>query len=150
MPDESTVFERIDDVIEPFDNYKQALEDLRDLPRGYALCFAFHYVHSDIFNGGISQLYGNSTWCLILSAIDAADTVGSSKLATVLREIVYYYHRKGRSKLKRRITDDYFNNIPRGWNKSLEELEEEYLELEPECEKVVSTLCHRHEELFDG
>ncbi len=148
MPNESTVFERIDETIEPFQNYRQALDDLRALPRGYAMCFASHYVQADIFNGGISQLYANSTWCLILDALQAAETAGVPKLATVLKDIVYYYHSKGRSKLKRRINDEYFADMPGDWNKSLEQLDDEYFDLGAECEKVIPTLCNDHEELF--
>lgn len=148
MPIESAVFDRIDETVEPFESYKKALDDMRDLPSGYAFCFAMHYVHADIFNGGISQLYGNSTWCLILDAVGAANAAGQEEVADVLREIVYYYHSKGRSKLKRRITVDYFNGIPAGWDKSLEQLEDDYFTLEAEIENVIPTLCTGQEELF--
>ena len=148
MPTETEVFDRIDSLIEPFDSYKQALGDLRDIPPGFAYCFAIHYVHADIFNGGISQLHGNSTWCLILDAIDGANAAKVTNVAQVLREIVYYYHSKGRSKLKRRISDGYFDGMPSDWDKSLATLEDDYFALESEIENLIPTLCEKHETLF--
>src|SRR5262245_36872986 len=99
------VFKEIDRLIEPFESYKKSLAKLAVAPPGYAYCFAFSYVSADILNGGISQLYGNSTWCLIPDAIMAAEAASETKISQALREIVYYYHRKGRSKLSRRMTD---------------------------------------------
>ena len=148
MPDETTVFNRIDEVIEPFTDYRKALDNLRALPRGYAMCFASHYVQADIFNGGISQLYGNSTWALILDAVAAAENAGVKPVADVLKQIVYYYHKRGRSKLKRRIEDNYFDDMPDDWDKSLEQLDDEYFELGSECEKIVPALCTEREDLF--
>ncbi|TWU50740.1 hypothetical protein Poly51_40330 [Rubripirellula tenax] len=148
MPTETEVFDRIDSVIEPFDSYKRALEDLREIPPGFAYCFAIHYVHADIFNGGISQLHGNSSWCLILDAIDGAKAANVPAVAQVLREIVYYYHAKGRSKLKRRIPDGYFDDMPSDWDKSLETLEDDYFALESDIENLIPTLCEKHESLF--
>ncbi len=77
MPDQTKIFSRIDETIEPFTNYRKTLDDLRSLPPGYAMCFASHYVQADIFSGGISQLDGNSTWALILDAVAAAENAGS-------------------------------------------------------------------------
>jgi hypothetical protein len=74
-----TIFERIDKEISPFKGYKKSLAQLAILPPGYALCFAFHYTNADISNGGISQLYGNSTWQLIHMAQRAAEIAGSKK-----------------------------------------------------------------------
>ena len=148
MPDETNVFNRIDEAIEPFENYRKALGDLRALPPGYAQCFAWHYVQSDIFNGGISQLYGNSTWCLIIDAITAAENAGFQSVAMVLKEVVFYYHKRDRSKLKRRIDADYFNDMPDGWDKSLEQLEDAFFDLGDEAGKIIPALCSEHEELF--
>jgi hypothetical protein len=148
MPDETTVFNRIDEVIAPFTNYRKALDDLRALPPGYAMCFATHYVHSDIFNGGISQLYGNSTWALILDAIAAAENANVKPLATVLKEIVFYYHKRDRSKLKRQIDDNYFADMPDDWNKSLGQLDDEFFRLGDDCGNVIPTLCNDREQLF--
>lgn len=148
MPNETSVFNRIDETIEPFENYRKALDDLPALPPGYAQCFATHYVHSDIFNGGISQLYGNSTWCLILDAITAAENAGIESVATVLKEIVYYYHKRDRSKLKRRIDANHFTDMPDGWDKSLEQLDDEFFDLGDDTGNVIPALCKDHEELF--
>ncbi len=114
---QEAVFDRIDETIEPFTTYRKALDELRALPLGYAMCFSFHHVHADIFNGGISQLYSNSTWALILDAAAAAESAGVHEASRVLREIVYYYHKKGRSKLKRRIDNDYFADVQDDWDK---------------------------------
>ena len=142
------VFNRIDATIEPFTNYRTALNDLRALPRGYTLCFAFHYVHSDMVNGGISQLYSNSTWSLIIDAEDAASQAGVSAISALLREIVYYYHVKGRSKHKRRISDDYFDKIPADWDKTLSQLEDQYFDIEDDANSVILRLCRDRQELF--
>ena len=148
MIDEVQVFNRIDEAIEPFENYRKALDVLRQLPPGYAMCFASHYVHADILNGGISQLYANSTWSLILDAIDAAEKGGVSTVAKVLKEIVFYYHQSGRSKLKRRISEGYFNDMPDNWSKTFEQLDDEYFDLESEVETVIPNLCKNHPEFF--
>ncbi|MBM3966583.1 MAG: DUF4375 domain-containing protein [Planctomycetes bacterium] len=142
------VFERIDATIEPFTDYKTALRDLEALPRGYSLCFAFHHVHSDILNGGISQLYSNSTWSLILHAERTAHEAGFSNVSTLLREIVYYYHLKGRSKLKRDVTEDYFTSLPSNWGKTLKQLDDEYCDIEQDANSVIVTLCRDHQSLF--
>lgn len=147
---EEAVFNRIDEIIEPFSSYKNALADLESLPRGYSLCFAFHYVHADILNGGISQLYGNSTWPLIIDAEEAAREAGVEAVACLLREIMYYYHLKGRSKLKRRLTDEYFAGISKNWQKSLPALDDEYFSLEDEAITVIPALCKYHETLFES
>lgn len=148
MPDESAVFQRIDKTIEPFTSYRKALEDLRALPPGYAMCFASQYVHADICNGGVSQLYGNSTWPLILDAVAAAEHANVHQVAHLLKEIVYYYHKKDRSKLKRKIDDSYFIDMPNDWDKSLAQLDDEFFSLDSELEQVVPALCNEHEELF--
>ena len=142
------VFSRIDAAIEPFRDYKSALRDLGELPRGYALCFAFHYVHSDILNGGISQLYSNSTWSLVVDAEDAAQQAGLQAVSSLLREIVYYYHRQGRSKHKRRLGEDYFSEIPSGWDKSLSQLDDQYFAMEDDANEVVLKLCKNRPDLF--
>src|SRR6476469_7308710 len=117
MPTSDHVFKKIDGLIEPFKSYKESLAKLAGSPPGYAYCFAFAYVRADILNGGISQLYGNSTWCLVPDAIKAAEAASEPKIAQVLTEIVYYYHRKGRSKLTRRISDADFKSMRKTWNK---------------------------------
>ena len=142
------VFERIDAVVEPSTDYKTALRHLQALPRGYSLCFAFHHVHADILNGGISQLYSNSTWSLILHAEQAASAAGVAKVSTLLREIVYYYHLKGRSKHKRSLTDDYFTSLPSNWDKSLKQLDDDYCDVEDDANSVILTLCRDHQSLF--
>jgi hypothetical protein len=144
------VFETIEATIKPFTGHKKALEKLQALAHGYSLCFAYHYVHADILNGGISQLYSNSTWSLILEAENAANTAGQKNVATLLREVVYYYHKKGRSKHKLWITEDYFAALPPNWNKSLNELDAEYFALEDQANSVILNLCRDHRHLFFG
>lgn len=143
------VFERIESTIEPFSDYKSALRDLEALPRGYALCFAFHHVHADILNGGISQFYSNATWALILQAEQAAHEARTSSVSTTLREIVYFYHNKGRSKHKRSLPGDYFDALPVNWNKSLAQLEGQYFGIEDDASSVIPSLCRDHLSLFD-
>ncbi|MCA8988129.1 MAG: DUF4375 domain-containing protein [Planctomycetaceae bacterium] len=151
-PDElfaEAVFARIEEVTEPFSSYKNALNALASLPRGYTLCFAFHYVNADIWNGGISQLHGNSTWTMIPDAVEAAEAADNHRVASLLREVIYYYHQKNRSKLKRRITDDYFKSIPSGWQKTLAMLDDEYFAMEDQANAVISDLCSHKRSLFE-
>lgn len=150
MPTSDQVFKKIDTLIEPFRGYKESLAKLAGNPPGYAYCFAFTYVRADILNGGISQLYGNSTWCLVPDAIKAAEAAAEPKVAQVLREMVYYYHRKGRSKLSRRMSDDDFKSIRKTWNKSLGDLDEEFLALAGRVKKVVDKLCKSQPHLFES
>jgi len=142
------VFERIDAAVSPFTTYETALKKLRSLPLGYSLCFAFQYVNADIANGGVSQLYSNSTWPLILDAEQAAREAGAPKVAALLREIVYYYHLKGRSRLTRCLPDEYFASMPSAWNKSLKQLDEAYAGLEDDAGSVILRLCRERQDLL--
>ena len=143
-----TVFDTIDQTIKPFTDYKNALKTLEALPRGYSLCFAYHYVHADILNGGVSQLYANSTWSLILHAEIAARQAGVKNVSNLLREIVYYYHVNGRSKHKRSIEEDYFAELSPNWSKSLRQLDDEYFAIESAANSVILILCRDHQHLF--
>jgi hypothetical protein len=107
-------------------------------------------VHADILNGGISQLYANSTWALIVDAEDAAKTAGIEEVSRLLREIIYYYHLKGRSKHKRRLTNDYFADMPAEWRKSLRVLDDEYFALEDQANSVIPALCMHRRSLFES
>ncbi len=144
------VFERTCSVVEPFKNYREALQNLQQLPLGHSFCFAFHHVHEDILNGGISQFYRNSTWALILRAEEAARVAGFTALAKLFREIVYYYHAKGRSKHKRNLPENYFDLLPAQWDKSLRQLEGEFFAIERDANSVILTLCRDHQNLFSN
>jgi hypothetical protein len=134
------VFDKIDKQISPFQGYKESLLKLKSLPPGFGCCFAFHYVDADICNGGISQLYANSTWSLLLTAIAACQHAGTIELEHVLKQIVLYYHQKGRSRFKKQLSEDFFEGLERPMNKSLSELDDEYFALESERQKVVGCL----------
>jgi hypothetical protein len=142
------ILERIEKEISPFEGYKKSLAQLAKLPPGYALCFSFHHVNADISNGGISQLYGNSTWPLIHMAQRAAEFSGSKQLAFLLKQIIFYYHRKGRSRLKRELSTTYFESIDSNWDRTLSELEDEYFSLEQERESLVKRLISENPLLF--
>lgn len=146
---EETVFIRIEEMIQPFSSYKNAIAALAEHPRGYSLCFAFHYVHAELLNGGVSQLHSNSAWPLIVDAVEAAETAGTKNVASLLREIIYYYHQRNRSKFKRRITDEYFAGIPSDWHKALTDLDAEYLTIEKHANSVIPKLCKQRNKLFD-
>lgn len=120
------IFRSIYDAIGRFRTYKGALASLGSSPSGYRYLFALNHVDADIRNGGIYQLYSNSTWHLMPDAIEGANSFGCRKLGGVLKEIVYYYHRDGRSKLRRKLPQSFFDNMPSIWNKSLGQLEDEY------------------------
>ncbi len=114
------------DVGEHFESHRMAVSGFETHPPGLKYIYATHYVDAEIRNGGISELHGNSAWVLMPDAIEGMNRFGCRKLSECLKEIVYYYHRKGRSKLKRRITDEYFSDLPPRWNKSLDVLEDQY------------------------
>jgi predicted acyl esterase len=92
-------------------------------------CFAYHYVGADIINGGISQLYGYSTWSLILTAIKACQQAKAGEEERLLKEIVLYYHQKGRSRLEKQLPENSFDDIKQPMEKSLSQLEDEYYAL---------------------
>ncbi|EMB13465.1 DMP19 family protein [Rhodopirellula europaea] len=142
------VFERIDAVIGPATDPKAAVQDLQALPPGYALCYAFQHVHAEILNGGISQLYSNSAWSLILQAEEAARQAGVSRVSNLLREIVFYYHQRNRSKHKRSLAEDYFASLPSNWDKSLKQLDDDFFCMEQDANSVILRLCCDNQELF--
>jgi hypothetical protein len=146
MPSPELVFDRIDKELKSAGTYREALKLLEPLPPGYIQCFAFSYVDSDICNGGISQLYGNSTWALMPNAVSASDNAQMQELSLLLREIILYYHQKGRSKLKRQIGDDYFANLDHPMEKSLEQLEDEYFALDELRNQLIPRLCESDSE----
>lgn len=145
---ERRLFEKIDGIIEPFTDYPDALKRLGKHPLGFRYCFAFHYVNAEIQNGGISQLYRNSTWCLMPDAIAAVEAVGSIELQKLLVEIVFYYHRQNNSRLKRRIDEKIFDSIEENWDKTLRQLDDEFFGLETIAENVIPRLCSEHQQLF--
>jgi hypothetical protein len=107
-------------------NLEAEAKQLKTHPPGYRILFSLVFVDSEIRNGGISQLYANSTWRLMPHAIEAASLLNLAGLANTLREIVYYYHQNNRSKLKKVLPPDLFLKMPRNWSKSLDTLERDY------------------------
>jgi hypothetical protein len=141
MITEESLWQTLFEATEPFQGYKKALEKLSAiLPPGYALCFAFNYVDADICNGGISQLYANPTWSLILVAVEACRRAKATRVEQLLREVVLYYYERGRSRHKRRLTEEFFAGLARPLGRSLSELEEAYFALEDERYMVVPRL----------
>ncbi len=118
---------RVDAIIEPFVSYAKARDALfqAHFP-GLLYYFALQYVDADIRNGGIYQLHSNSTGCLILDAEGGARAFRQRRLADVLKEIIYYYDSRGRSRLRKRIPPDYFSELSGGRARSLTELEQRY------------------------
>ncbi len=114
------------DMGERYRSHRQAIDGFDSHPVGYRYVYATNFVDVEIRNGGISQLYGNSSWGLMIDAIEGPQAFGYRKLSLTLKEIVFYYHRKGRSKLKRRTPEGFFDNLKPRWNKSLSTLEDDY------------------------
>jgi hypothetical protein len=146
----STIWKRIELETTPSQGYGGDLKRLQALPSGYSYCFAFRYVDADICNGGISQLYANSTWPLTLSAYHAAVEAEAPDVARVLKEVIYYYHRTGRSRFKRQLSEAFFHDLPKAWDKSLSQLEDEYYALDNQRSHVERNLVRRQVELFDS
>jgi len=146
----SAIWERIEIETTPSLGYGEDLKRLQALPPGYSYCFAFRYVDADICNGGFSQLYANSTWPLTLSAYHAAAQAEELNVARVLKEAIYYYHRAGRSRFKRQLSDAFFDALPKAWDKSLSQLDDEYYALDGERSRVELNLMRRQLDLFNS
>ena len=87
-------------------------------------------VDSEIRNGGISQLYHNSTWAMIPDAIKCCSDLKLNHIKDSLWDMIKYYHKSGRSKLVRKIPELKSMNI-QDWNKSLNEIEQQYYDCYP-------------------
>ena len=120
------IYNDIYHISDNFKSHKDGVMGFSSAPSGFKYIYALDYIDSDIRNGGIYQLHSNSTWHLILDAIEGAREFGCKELSAVLLEILYYYHKENRSKMKRRIREQIFQQIPSGWNKDLEALEDDY------------------------
>jgi hypothetical protein len=112
-------------VAEQFTSHRGALAGFDGYPEGYRQVYALRHVDAEIRNGGIYQLYANTTWCLILDAISGLQAFGLTQLADTLKGIVFYYHKSNRSRLKRRMPEDFFKDFKPGAT-SLADLEDEY------------------------
>jgi hypothetical protein len=146
----SAIWKRIEQETTPPLGYGEDLKRLQAIAPGYGYCFAFRYVDADICNGGFSQLYANSTWPLTLSAYEAAVLADAPEVALILKEAIYFYHRTGRSRFKRQLSGDFFDEMPKGWGKSLSLLDDEYYALDGERSHVEERLVLRRIELFDS
>ena len=113
-------------VADGFDSWKDAVTGFEGHPVGWKYIYSLIGVDADIRNGGIYQLHHNSTWHLILDAADGAKAFGLKDLHKNLKDILFYYHRIGRSKMRKRIPAGYFDDLSPKWNKSLAKLEDEY------------------------
>lgn len=140
MISEKAVWETIDAATESAKGYKDALLKLSSLPPGYSLYFAFHYVNADIRNGGFAQLYKNSTWHLILAATEASRVAGTPGVERIFRQAVLYYEQQGRSRLKTRLTDDFFTGINQPMERSLNEIEDEFFSMKAERHALLPAL----------
>ncbi len=69
-----------------------------------SLCFFVSVRALGHSNGGISQLYSNSAWSMILHAEQAAQEAGASRVATFAPRDRVLFHRQGRSKHERGST----------------------------------------------
>jgi hypothetical protein len=132
--------------IKPFRGYKEALDKLSaECPPGYSLVFAFNYVNADISNGGLTQLHANSTWTLILRAIEAAHLAGYPELERLLKEAVLYYHEQGRSRLKRQIGEEFFEGFDRPFTRSISDIEDDYYARDGQRRGVIQALMGQAE-----
>jgi hypothetical protein len=150
MSTPSAIWKRIELETTPSQGYGEDLKRLQALPPGFSYCFAFRYVDADICNGGFSQLHANSTWPLTLSAYHAAVQAEAREVARVLKEAIFYYHRAGRSRFKRQLSETFFDDLPKAWDKSLSQLDDEHYALDGERSQVEPNLMRRQAELFDS
>jgi len=122
----SDLYDCIYEISDSFKSHRDAVKGFEGKPLGYRIIYSIDYVDSDLRNGGISQLYSNSTWSLILDAIAGAKELDFLELANALTEILFYYHQKDRSKMKKRINEELFAGICSEWSKDLGTLEHQY------------------------
>lgn len=127
MTDElNQIYNRIYSISDQFKSHKDAKTAFNEFPKGYKYIYAIDYVDADLRNGGIYQLHSNSTWHLVPIAIEGAEAFELKKLAKVLKQILFYYYKKGQSKMKRLIPDDFFDDLTNEGDKNLSDLEEDY------------------------
>lgn len=137
---ESELWTTLDTAGAKTSSYRETLAELDAMPRGFGLCFAFNCVDADIANGGFSQLRRNSTWSLVLRAIDACELASASATQRVLRQGVQYFHEQGRSGLKRQLTDSFFEGLEHPVRSSLAELDDAHFEALEERRTVIHRL----------
>ena len=121
-----SLMDQIYAVADHFDTWKDTVTGFEGYPIGWKYIYSLIGVDADIRNGGIYQLHHNSTWHLILDATEGAAAFELDDLHKNLKDIIFYYDRTGRSKLRRRIPPGYFDNMSPKWKKSLARLEDEY------------------------
>ena len=81
---------------------------LKKFSPGYGHIHAITRVYNLICAGGLTSYHGSSAWPLIWPAMSGAYDLGLDKLGDCLKSMIFYYHRSGRSKLKRMIPEDFF------------------------------------------
>ncbi len=124
---------------------REALKALEAYPSGFAFLYALTAVDAEIGGEGIDGLHRYSTWHFVLPLQQRATALGFPDLAQVLKEIIYYYERRGQSRLRRQLPPGFFADMPANWTKSLDELADEFDFAKPLPERVVV----EHPELFD-
>ncbi len=137
---EEEFWRAIAEATDPHENYLASLSKLNTLAPGYSLLYAFNYVDAGISNAGVSGFYSSSAWPLILSAISACERAKAADVALVLREMILYYDRKGRSKLKRQMQSDYLSALENSPPRSIMDIENAYYTLAPKRQAVWSSL----------
>ena len=147
------IYEKVHEIAGDSSSYKEDLLKFQKEPAGYKYVFCLLYVDADIRNGGIYQLHANSTWHLIFEAIQGARAFDCHNLAMALDGILFYYFRRGRSRMKRQIPKGYFEHMPANWNKSLDDLEDQYYESfeQVHCDsfkELLNTILQTHSDMF--
>ena len=122
----SNFYGKLYGFIEDLQSYDEERSAFAEQPAIYRYVYAIDWMDSEIRNGGVDQLYRNSTWPWILDAIEGAEVLGLDALAKALRMTVAYYHAKGRSKLKRRADAAFFASLPKPPKGGLDALEDRY------------------------
>jgi hypothetical protein len=125
---------------------REALKALEAYPPGFAFLYVLIAVDAEIGGEGIDGLHRYSTWHLVFPLQQRATTLGFPELAQVLKEVIYYYDRRGQSRLRHQLPPRFFDEMPTDWAKSLDELADEFDFAKPLPERVVA----EHPELFDA
>jgi hypothetical protein len=86
-------------------SFQKTLAALEKKPAGYKYLFALQMADAEIRNGGVDQYHRNSCWSGVLTAIEGARAFGADALAKLFIEMLSYYCRQDRSRLKKRIPE---------------------------------------------
>jgi hypothetical protein len=133
-------------------SFQKTLESLERKPVGYKYLFALHAANAEICNGGVDQYHRNSSWLGVLTAIEGARAFDAGELAKVFIEMLSYYFRQDRSRLRKKIPDALLPELESVRIRRLEAIDKAYYRLidgfDGGIDGLFRTAIERHPKLF--